>query len=31
MVRAVLDDRKLQTRRIAVTKRSGIDFIGGGP
>ena len=31
MVRAILEGRKTQTRRIAVTKRSGIDFIGGGP
>ncbi|MCZ2897339.1 hypothetical protein MTR01_25285 [Burkholderia thailandensis] len=31
MVRAILDGRKTQTRRIAVPKRSGIDFIGGGP
>lgn len=31
MVRAILDGRKTQTRRLAITKRSGIDFTGGGP
>ncbi|VWD01389.1 hypothetical protein BLA17378_05261 [Burkholderia aenigmatica] len=31
MVRAILDGRKTQTRRIAVPKRSYVDFIGGGP
>jgi hypothetical protein len=31
MVRALLDGSKTQTRRLAVTKRSGIEFIGGGP
>nr|WP_249192038.1 hypothetical protein [Burkholderia ambifaria] len=31
MVRAILEGRKTQTRRIAIPKRSSIDFIGGGP
>nr|WP_010110036.1 hypothetical protein [Burkholderia oklahomensis] len=31
MVRAILDGRKTQTRRIAIPKRSYVDFIGGGP
>ncbi|MDR9177952.1 hypothetical protein [Burkholderia multivorans] len=31
MVRAILEGRKTQTRRIAIPKRSPIDFIGGGP
>jgi hypothetical protein len=30
MVRAILEGRKTQTRRIAIPKRSPIDFIGGG-
>ncbi|KVA45299.1 hypothetical protein [Burkholderia cepacia] len=31
MVRAILEGRKTQTRRVAIPKRSFIDFIGGGP
>ncbi|KUZ35244.1 hypothetical protein [Burkholderia territorii] len=31
MVRAILEGRKMQTRRLAIPKRSCIDFIGGGP
>ena len=31
MVRAILEGRKTQTRRIAIPKRSHVDFIGGGP
>ncbi|MBG0865452.1 MULTISPECIES: hypothetical protein [Burkholderia] len=31
MVRAILEGRKTQTRRVAIPKRSSIDFIGGGP
>ncbi|MGU2419435.1 hypothetical protein [Burkholderia cenocepacia] len=31
MVRAILDGRKTQTRRVSIPKRSPIDFIGGGP
>ncbi|MBR7929450.1 hypothetical protein [Burkholderia ambifaria] len=31
MVRAILGGQKTQTRRIAIPKRSYIDFIGGGP
>ncbi|MBU9220136.1 hypothetical protein [Burkholderia multivorans] len=31
MVRAILEGRKTQTQRIAIPKRSCIDFIGGGP
>ncbi|HDR9026898.1 TPA: hypothetical protein QDB14_001068 [Burkholderia vietnamiensis] len=31
MVRAILEGRKTQTRRVAIPKRSYVDFIGGGP
>nr|WP_232446003.1 hypothetical protein [Burkholderia ubonensis] len=31
MVRAIIEGRKTQTRRVAIPKRSAVDFIGGGP
>ncbi|WP_230942161.1 hypothetical protein [Burkholderia cepacia] len=31
MVRAILQGRKTQTRRIAIPNRSAVGFIGGGP